>query len=313
MIARAASVALALGLAACGPTLKTIPVPPEATETARSVVGEEAARLVLKREVRLLRVARRLRMTGLERCGEEVGPFLGVVLWQDDGDDDDDSMLFDAAHELWGVTDRPTVAYVQPGSPADRGDLAVGDVILAVQGENTDELLDVFTQARSLRGPVRLRVRRDETVLDRTLPRVEACHHEFVLMLHDGLTTYRLDDDHAYVSRGFLRFAESDDQLALVVAHELAHRILDADDLQDARDEARAEALGLRLAADAGYDVSAAPDFWDAVACEHPDALADDVPEWIDMADRPHGGLAERAATRRRVLDEIAGAAGSER
>jgi len=74
------------------------------------------------------------------------------------------------------------------------------------------------------------------------------------------------------VYSGMLRFAESDDELAIVLAHELAHELL-GQKLSVENAESEADYLGLYLVARAGYDVTAATQFAKRLGAEFPLAL----------------------------------------
>lgn len=64
------------------------------------------------------------------------------------------------------------------------------------------------------------------------------------------------------VTTGMLEFAESDDMLAFVLGHELAHAILAHRGWVGKAGEREADYLGTYLAARSGFDVTRAPEFW---------------------------------------------------
>ena len=109
-----------------------------------------------------------------------------------------------------------------------------------------------------------------------------------------------------------LAFLRNDDELAIVLGHELAHQILghppmrDADGLLAAfginageiwRREAEADRLGLRLAAAAGYDLSAAIPFWRRYLRKY---------DWYPQLFRSHPSLKAREKIVREALEQIA-------
>ncbi len=96
------------------------------------------------------------------------------------------------------------------------------------------------------------------------------------------------DDRYATITTALARYAGSDDELALVMGHELAHAYLGHQALLDRRSVARsllgplgsppglvleterqADYLGLYIAARAGYDLSRAADFWQRFRADH--------------------------------------------
>ncbi len=115
------------------------------------------------------------------------------------------------------------------------------------------------------------------------------------------------DGNGIYVTTGMLRFARSDDELALVIGHELAHNtrghiaakmgnmllgsLLGAGlsvatgvnvtdigtragaDAFSQEFEAEADYVGVYHAARAGYDIASAASFWRKLGAEHPQAI----------------------------------------
>ena len=166
---------------------------------------------------------------------------------------------------------------------------------------------------------------------------VMACGYPVVLVTHDSVNAFA-DGRFVGVTSGMLRFAESDDELAIVIGHELAHNALGhfekmhassvgarllgglldiaaaavgvggpggmqdgatAAALVHGRDfETEADSLGLYLVARAGYDFSAAPDFWRRMGAELPEADAGGF-----LATHP--SHAERAVAVEAIVDEI--------
>ena len=88
-----------------------------------------------------------------------------------------------------------------------------------------------------------------------------------------------------YVTKGLMRFAANDDELAVVISHELAHVIQDQNAAGPTKaqnriglgnhasvkeKEAEADYVGLYIMAAAGYDFHAAPNFVRRMATVHP-------------------------------------------
>jgi predicted Zn-dependent protease len=109
-----------------------------------------------------------------------------------------------------------------------------------------------------------------------------------------------------------LSFVRNDDELAIVLGHELAHRILGhpptrtedgllaafgfkAGDLW--RREAEADRLGLRLAAAAGYVLAAAIPFWQRYLGKY---------DWYPQLFRSHPSLKARERIVREEIQAIA-------
>jgi len=268
--------------------------------------AEASVRLYVRRQARLLAVSYAIRTAGADLCGDAVGPILGIAAWRSNplfG-----RPFFEALERIYGVwAGSVAVVAVEPGSPADRAGIRVGDQILHVDGGAIHSDVEVFDRAAAVgdAGAISMGLLRGEQEILVSIPPLRACRPEAFLEIGDSMLTDRARGDHFYVTSGFIRFAETDDELALVVAHELAHRISGMQVVPGPEVEIRADRLGLYLAARAGYDVSIAPAFWDRVALEQPWSLSDDVEHYGWTRVPPHGYMPSRAAAIRKVVDEI--------
>jgi len=262
-------------------------------------------RLYVQRQARLLAVSYAIRTAGTDLCGDAVGPILGIAVWRSNplfG-----RPFFEALERIYGVwSGSIAVVAVQPGSPADRAGIRVGDQILQVDGGAIHSDIDLFDRAAAVEaGAISIGLRRDEQEIRVSVEPLLACRPEAFLEIGDLMLTDRARGDHFYVTSGFIRFAKTDDELALVVAHELAHRISGMQVVPGPEVEIRADRLGLYLAARGGYDISVAPAFWDRVALEQPWSLSDDVEHYGWTRVPPHGYMPSRAAAIRKVVSEI--------
>lgn len=187
--------------------------------------------------------------------------------------------------------DLPGVLAVPAGSPAARAGLQPGDLILSVNGQSLQRggrsrnsydglAANIVTLDQALDGgPVQLLVRRDGA--ERTVPLtpVLACAYPTQVEV-TGTLGGRADGRHIFISDRMANLAQTDDQLAFVLAHELAHAVLEHRTQPDVRGtrgasneaismrrglspgaEADADRLGLFLAARSGFDPRAAMEF----------------------------------------------------
>lgn len=198
--------------------------------------------------------------------------------------------LAEARYGLDG--DLPGILAAPAGSPAAEAGLAPGDLILAVNGqplqrgpgagrESYDglEANIAVLDAALARGPASLQVRREG--VERTVPLrpVPACAYPTQVEV-TGTLRGRADGRHIFISDGMANLAADDDQLAFVLAHELAHAVLEhrtRPDVVGVRGasnwaismrrglslsaEADADRMGLFLAARSGFDPNAAVEF----------------------------------------------------
>lgn len=185
--------------------------------------------------------------------------------------------------------DLPGLLASPHGSPADRANLAEGDLILAVDGhplstggtggaESFDGLaanLAVLTQAEA-GGVLNLTVRRGGRERAVTLQTTPACAYIAQIEASADLNG-RSDGRHIFITSGLVEVARNDDELAFFLAHEMAHAVLEHHTVPDvtgtrgaenalitlrrglsATAEQGADRAGLYLLARAGYDPQAA-------------------------------------------------------
>ena len=189
--------------------------------------------------------------------------------------------------------DLPGVLAAPPGSPAAAAGLRRGDLLLAVNGvplqpgasgaEAAYEGLEAnirTVDAAMADGSTIFTVARDAQTFDVTVQPRRACGYEVQLNPSDELNA-RADGRRLFISTALAGFAENDDELAVILGHELAHHVLrhrswseTGGAARQANDEAwaaeggeggaeqQADRVGLYLLARAGFDPAVAAPFW---------------------------------------------------
>ena len=182
-----------------------------------------------------------------------------------------------AAREL-GLTDRPTIALVVPGSPAESAGLRRGDVLTDPDGtpflpappESDDgrfapvEAAMATLDAALSDGRARLTVARGGARLTIDLKGVTACKARFQLVPGNDADAVA-NGTWVQLSTRMAGFATSADELAAVLAHELAHNALGhrkATARIQRLQELEADRLMPYLMVRAGYDPNAAVVLW---------------------------------------------------
>lgn len=259
---RLVSLTLSVALCACA----TAAQPPADAAT------EFAALQAL--EARVAAVAWRLTAANTPLC-PDTGPQTGLTLH--------DALQYApetraAAVRYFHLTDTPAVMAVAPGSPAERAGLETGDVITSVNGaslaspEPTEGPASYAGVQRSLawidaaleQGPAILTVPRGVEQRALTLQPVTGCDYEVQLIPSPRIEASS-DGRVVSLTTALARYAATDEDLALVIGHEMAHNVLRhrANPTGSSRDREReADRVGLYLTARAGYDISRAGDFW---------------------------------------------------
>jgi hypothetical protein len=203
-----------------------------------------------------------------------------------------------AAAARYGLDRGIGILSVVEGSPAAEARIAAGDVIVSVNGNGFPSPHDIANQRRARdrramiraaeelfethlrRGPAALEVRRGTQVRTVTLRPLPGCPARGRLARSDQDGAFA-DGRYAIMTTDFLDFFRSDEELAVALAHELAHNILGHPDQlreegvpnnflrhlgRNARlvraTEVEADRLSVRLLHGAGYDLDAVLPFW---------------------------------------------------
>lgn len=215
-------------IAGCAtPRTKRIKVDEALVEVEAQKQREIALESHMEDKERLQRVAFPLLVAAAAAVGKiKVHATLGIVY--------DNKYTFphdfqDTAVKILDMGEPLRITQVIPDSPAARAGLEVGDVLGALDGtpvavgkdafEDTVKLFDDKLEAGR---PIILTVYRDRQKKDINITPVEAFDCPVRLERNDRINAYA-DGKVAGIYTGMLRFARDDDELALIISHELAH------------------------------------------------------------------------------------------
>jgi len=245
-----------------------------------------------------------------------------------------------AAGSLLHLSGRPTLVHVIPGSPAAIAGLQVGDEIRAVGGHDIrsgsssiQQMQNLMATASEDGGDVRLTVyRTSDRSLEVSVRPESACVGNMNVLNDPSLNAFA-DGHDIYITSGMMRFLQSDDMLAVVVGHELAHNTqkhLDSrrsnallgtllDLFAASRGvntqgqfgqtgamvysqefESEADYVGLYMAYRGGYDISDAPDLWREMVAETGGGSIDNA-----GFGQAHPSTPERFIALQNTVDEI--------
>jgi hypothetical protein len=258
-------------------------------------VAETALRALAEQDALVARVGHRLATVNAARCSRRMSAS-GMVLH---GLEQYGGGQASTAASLFSLGDAPGVLAVVPGSPADMAGVKSGDAILAVNGMATPEvrmggkpfdrmgaMLDAMESALAA-GPAVLDIARGQERLKLRFAGAQACATRFQVDPSPRLNA-RADGKYVEITTGLMTTVANEDELAAVLAHELAHNILDHRAVlneqgisrgllgrvgRNARrireTEIAADRFSLLLMRDAGYRMAAAPEFWEHFEKRH--------------------------------------------
>lgn len=136
------------------------------------------------------------------------------------------------AAQALGFGDELQVTGVLPESGAARSGLKRQDLLIAASNKNIPKGPDAERQAAimlgpivSTRAPVRLTVKRDGAQKISTVPLTLACAFNIELGNSENVNSFA-DGRRVLITRGMLNFTKTDEELAYVIAKEIAHNAL---------------------------------------------------------------------------------------
>lgn len=179
---------------------------------------------------RLARVGERVLFAGAPLCGERTVPATGLVLWNAHSAGTGRSALMGAVFGLDGAV---RVRVVGDRTPAAEAGLRPGDTLVGIEDRPVGagpgavraavgELRKLNTAAR----PYQVTIRRADAPAPLTLaltPRPR-CAYAYKLAPARSVNAWA-DGSTVTVTRGMMRFAETDTELATIFGHELAHNV----------------------------------------------------------------------------------------
>lgn len=302
---------LALGLGGCiyKPTTQRAELDSELVKTEQEKQREISINYTLRLYQRLYRLGHPLLTAAAPLCKEDQGLHPGWLLATRHDYRKD---MQEAAGRLLDIDDRLMVLYVAPASPAEQAGILTGDRLLHVgthqvaKGKGAEKALNSYLKEQPPEGNLMLTIERDGETRQLSLPKEQACHYGLVISGSDDVNAYA-DGSNVGITKGMMRFAESDQELSLVIAHEIAHNTMEhvsakrsnafggliLDILAAAAGvntqgvfqqisanaysqefEAEADYIGLYIMARAGLSLEGSADFWRRMAAEHPASIS---------------------------------------
>ena len=347
----AASLAALVLAPACATVQPQVNLPTAETEALRvETVAQQSAALERLREhhQRVATMGYRLARENAELCPKR-GPLRDFTVFQTTQLPRE---LRAAARSYYGVGNEVSVFTVVEGSAAARAGLKPGQRILSMNGERLRPRGDARADSRWTSSEEVERVRdRMERMFDRgavkllvadaagereiTIQPEPGCDYEVLLFQSDDVNA-AADGEKVALTTGMARYAQNDEELALVLGHEMAHNAMRHKERLAASTrlarvggllgsiligaatgvsvdlyslaargnkqtrltlEREADYVGMYFAARAGYDVSKALSFWRRLGADYPTST---------YTRFSHPGSPERALNIGATAEEIA-------
>lgn len=218
---------LALLAACAGPVTSGPRVSKDALSKEVALQQQLVFERAMKDEARVYSLAFPLQGANAQFCGSHVRPVIGLSAWNISSVS---RGYQPAANALYGLDERLVVKTIARKSPAQKAGLLSGDIIESINGTavSGSSAVKTFDSAvmNSNGKPVKIGIRRNGVAQTITVTPITACNFPVRVDHESNEINAYADGTQIVITRGIIRFTENDEELALVIAHELAHDAL---------------------------------------------------------------------------------------
>ena len=305
----AALCVLSMALFGCTtPSTRTTDISEEAVDAETRKQLEIRLATDLRDHDRVMSVAYRLLKSSVPICDDDVVQSIGFTPFNLHTLSKD---VRPAAARLYDMGESLQVMTVPHGSPADVAGLKRGDKLVSIDGQAAPTGDDAYENWQKLvssalkeSDSISLVIIRDDEQSEALINAEKTCDYSIAETYSDTVNAYA-DGKNIVLSAGMLRFTQNDNELALVIAHEIAHNAMDHMEAKKANYgsgsildiaaalagvntggafgniaarsytkgyEAEADYVGLYIMALADISIEDAPDFWRRMAATHPES-----------------------------------------
>lgn len=296
-----AAVATLIGCAAPVTQVQKVSTPEQAAEEKAQMAM--AIKTEINNVIRLYRVGYPVLTNAVDQCGDVKRSRLGYIAYTDKTFPE---KIRASYNETLGLTTQARVFAVLPKSGAEAGGIMVGDIIKSTSASPPSKTPEPREETFTRLPPdtsVSVTVIRDGKELALSMKPDVICDYPLNLGTADIVNAFA-DGKQIVITKGMMRFATTDQELALVVSHELGHNTMqhmskkqqnaglgaiadvllavathtrNASIFQNAGAQAysqdferEADYVGMYYMVRAGYPLDGAADFWRRMAAEHP-------------------------------------------
>lgn len=303
------SLLLILNLTAClAPKTQSVRVNQQAVESERSKQQKMALTHLQQLNRRLADTAWPLSSAALTFCEDNKTSALGILTASEFSYSE---AFRKTARELFALDSSLQIIHITAGSPADKAGLKEGDIIVSVNGtrlpkdKQAKATLDKIL-AKTPGNKIHLQIKRDAGNLNLSVMPEIQCNYPILLSESDAVNAFA-DGEKVVITKGMMKFANTSQELSLVISHEIAHNVMShitaktvnslggtlldivasaamgvstqgmfgklGAQMYSQEFESEADYVGLYIMARAGLDITGAEMFWRRMAVEHPSSI----------------------------------------
>ena len=287
-----------------GPSTQRISIDSEALDAETRLQKKLSLQKVKARYERLQKVGYPILKNSSELCENTINS-LGVMFNAYVTSD----KYSDIEKEVYEIDDRLLLTYVIPSSSAFKSGLRSNDEIVSINDIKAtidkEKFHKELEKLRAKSDSLKVIYKRQGEERVATFDPDLICNYPILLVQNDSVNAFA-NGSQIGITTGMIRFAQKDEQLGLVIAHELGHNIMDhisklrtnsllgtIVDLAAAyygvntqgifgqagarmysqEFEAEADYVGIYYMERAGYSIDNVADFWRDMAVEHPGSI----------------------------------------
>ena len=287
-----------------GPSTQRISIDTEALDAETRLQKKLSLQKVKARYERLQKVGYPILKNSSELCENTINS-LGVMFNAYVTSD----KYSDIEKEVYEIDDRLLLTYVIPSSSAFKSGLRSNDEIVSINDIKAtidkEKFHKELEKLRAKSDSLKVIYKRQGEERVATFDPDLICNYPILLVQNDSVNAFA-NGSQIGITTGMIRFAQKDEQLGLVIAHELGHNIMDhisklrtnsllvtIGDLAAAyygvntqgifgqagarmysqEFEAEADYVGIYYMERAGYSIDNVADFWRDMAVEHPGSI----------------------------------------
>ena len=287
-----------------GPSTQRISIDSEALDAETRLQKKLSLQKVKARYERLQKVGYPILKNSSELCENTINS-LGVMFNAYVTSD----KYSDIEKEVYEIDDRLLLTYVIPSSSAFKSGLRSNDEIVSINDIKAtidkEKFHKELEKLRAKSDSLKVIYKRQGEERVATFDPDLICNYPILLVQNDSVNAFA-NGSQIGITTGMIRFAQKDEQLGLVIAHELGHNIMDhisklrtnsllgtIVDLAAAyygvntqgvfgqagarmysqEFEAEADYVGIYYMERAGYSIEKVADFWRNMAVEHPGSI----------------------------------------
>ena len=297
-------------IAGCAsPTTKQIRVDDVAAAVEAQKQREIAFEMWVENRERLNNIAYNIYTSSVPLCEDKTSFSIGIDVVNKYSFSE---KMRETAVTLFDVSDAVKIIHVIEGSAAEKAGINNGDFPIEINGwivpdgeGAAGEFMEKLKEARQDGEKISLKMLSDDMKETINITPDRICDYD-IHLTNDDIVNAFADGKTVVITRGMMRFTNSDTELALVVSHELAHNVMEhinaktqnyilgsifdiaasvygidtqgmfgrmGANAYSKEFEAEADYVGLYMMALAGLDIEKAPNFWRRMAAIHPGSI----------------------------------------